>query len=439
MKPDHRKSVHEEHGAPGNDTSQAMLGGDEGMHGDIESMAEDMYRRLLVSIPLTLLILPYSMLVRELTGIELPVPFRLDPNVFMFLLATPVVFYGGWMFYVDAMHAIKNLIPNLVVLVTISVLSAYIFSVGATFFFKAEVFYEAATVLMVFILGGHWLDLRARGSASAAIRALLELSPPMARVIRDGKEVEISTAEVKVGDTVVVRPGDKIPVDGMVIEGESSVNEAMVTGESMPVHKTPGSEVIGATINQTGYFKFRATKVGADTALAQIVQLVAAAQASKPPAQVLADRAAVWLTLAAIIFGPLTFIIWYFFAKESLVFAFTLAVTVVVIACPDALGLATPMAIQVATTMTAQRGILFKSAVALEDSARLQAVIFDKTGTLTKGELEVTDVVTAPEMIESKLVTMEPQWSKALNIPLPRRYFRGPREWLCPQRAALRR
>lgn len=418
MKPDHGKSAHEEHGAPGNDTSQSMPRGDEGMHGDIESMAEDMYRRLLVSIPLTLLILPYSMLVRELTGIELPVPFGLDPNVFMFLLATPVVFYGGWMFYKDAIHAIKNLTPNLAVLVTISVLSAYIFSVGATFFFKAETFYEAATVLMIFILGGHWLDLRARGSASAAIRALLELSPPMARVIRDGQEVEISTAEVKVGDTVVVRPGDKIPVDGTVIEGESSVNEAMVTGESMPVHKAPGSEVIGATINQTGFFKFRATKVGADTALAQIVQLVAAAQASKPPAQVLADRAAVWLTLAAIIFGPLTFIIWYFFAKESLVFAFTLAVTVVVIACPDALGLATPMAIQVATTMTAQRGILFKSAVALEDSARLQAVIFDKTGTLTKGEPEVTDVVFAPEMTESKLVTVAASVEQGSEHPI---------------------
>lgn len=418
MKPDHGKNAHEKHGAPGNDTSQAMPRGHEGMHGDIESMAEDMYRRLLVSIPLTMLILPYSTLVRELPGIELPVPFGLDPNVFMFLLATPVVFYGGWMFYRDAMHAIKNLTPNLAVLVTISVLSAYIFSIGATFFFKAETFYEAATVLMVFILGGHWLDLRARGSASAAIRALLELSPPMARVIRDGQEVEISTAEVKVGDTVVVRPGDKIPVDGAVIEGESSVNEAMVTGESMPVHKAPGSEVIGATINQTGSFKFRATKVGADTALAQIVQLVAAAQASKPPAQVLADRAAVWLTLAAIIFGPLTFTIWYFFAKESLVFAFTLAVTVVVIACPDALGLATPMAIQVATTMTARRGILFKSAVALEDSARLQAVIFDKTGTLTKGEPEVTDVVFAPDVTESKLVTVAASVEQGSEHPI---------------------
>ena len=287
-------------------------------------------------------------------------------------------------------------------------------------------------MLMIFILGGHWLDLRARGSASAAIRALLELSPPMARVIRDGQEVEISTAEVKVGDTVVVRPGDKIPVDGIVIEGESSVNEAMVTGESMPVHKAPESEVIGATINQTGSFKFKATKVGADTALAQIVQLVAAAQASKPPAQVLADRAAVWLTLAAIIFGPLTFIIWYFFANESLVFSFTLAVTVIVIACPDALGLATPMAIQVATTMTARRGILFKSAIALEDSARLQAVIFDKTGTLTKGEPEVTDVVTAPEVTESKLVTMAASVEQGSEHPIAKAVLQRAKGMILP-------
>lgn len=421
MKPDHRsRADNEEHSVSGNAKSQTVSEGHEGMHGDIEAMAEDMYRRLLVSIPLTLLILPYSMMVRELTGIELPVPFGLDPDIFMFLLTTPVVLYGGWMFYVDAIHAIKNLTPNLAVLVTISVLSAYIFSVGATFFFNAETFYEAATMLMIFILGGHWLDLRARGSASAAIRTLLELSPPMARVIRDDKEVEVSTAEVKVGDIVVVRPGDRIPVDGIVIEGESSVNEAMVTGESMPVHKAPESEVIGATINQTGSFKFKATKVGADTALAQIVQLVAAAQASKPPAQVLADRAAVWLTMAAIIFGPLTFIIWYFFVNESLVFAFTLAVTVVVIACPDALGLATPMAIQVATTMTARQGVLFKSAVALEDSARLQAVIFDKTGTLTRGEPDVTDVVTAPEITESELITVTASVEQGSEHPIAR-------------------
>lgn len=374
-----------------------------GMSDDIEEMAKDMLRRLIISIPFTLLILPYSALVRELTKINLPVPFGLSPDIFMFLLATPVVLYGGWMFYADAVHAIRNRVLNLSVLVTISVLSAYIFSIGATFFFMSETFYEAATVLMVFILGGHWLDLRARGSASAAIRALLELSPPMALVLRNGEPTETPTADVKVGDTILVRPGDKIPVDGVIIEGESSVDESMITGESLPIFKTNGSEVTGATINQTGSFKFRATKVGADTALAQIIQIVAIAQASKPPAQVLADKAAQWLTLAAIIFGPLTFGVWYLLG-QPLTFAFALAVTVLVIACPDALGLATPMAIEVATSMSAKKGILFKSSVALEDSAKLQSVIFDKTGTLTKGEPEVTDMVTVSNVSGSELL-----------------------------------
>ena len=381
---------HEEHG---------------GMSGNLEAMAADMLRRTLVSIPLTILILPYAPLIQQLTGFALPTPFGISPDVVMFVLATPVVLWGGWMFYVDAIHALRNRTLNLSVLVTLSVLSAYIFSVGATFFFTAETFYEAAAVLMVFILGGHWLDLRARSGASNAIKALLELSPPKATVLRDGQAVEVPTAEVQVDDIVIVRPGEKIPVDGVVIEGESAVNEAMVTGESLPVEKRPGDEVIGGTLNQTGSFRFRATKVGADTALAQIVQLVAAAQASKPPAQVLADRAAQWLTLAAIIFGPLTFTVW-FLVGASAVFSFTLAITVVVIACPDALGLATPMAVQVATSMAAQRGIFFKSAVALEDAARLQAVIMDKTGTLTKGEPEVVEVVTAEGVDELELLAL---------------------------------
>lgn len=386
--------------------------------GDLEAMAQDMLRRLLISIPLAVFILPYSALIQELTGISPPVPLGLSPDVFMFILATPVVLYGGWMFYVDAVNAVRNRVLNLSVLVTISVLAAYIFSVGATFVYTAETFYEAATVLMVFILGGHWLDLRARGNASAAIRTLLELAPPMATVLRNGQLVEVPTSEVKVGDTVLIRPGDKIPVDGVVMEGESAVNESMVTGESLPVSKRPGDEVIGATINQVGSFMFKATKVGADTALAQIIQLVAAAQASKPPAQVLADRAAQWLTLAAIIFGPLTFAIWYVVVGQSLVFAFTLAVTVVVIACPDALGLATPMAVQVATSMSARRGILFKSASALEDASRLQAVIMDKTGTLTKGEPEVADVVTAAGIAEDELVAMAAAVEKGSEHPI---------------------
>lgn len=395
-----------------------------GMSGDIEAMAQDIFRRLLVSIPLTVLILPYSRMLQELTGFSPPVPFGLSADVLMFLLATPVVLYGGWMFFIDAVRALQNRILNLSVLVSLSVLAAYLFSVGATFFYTAETFYEAATVLMVFILGGHWLDLRARGSASAAIRALVELAPPMATVLQDGEPVDVPTAEVKVGDFVLIRPGDKIPVDGVVVEGESSVNEAMVTGESLPVSKAPGDEVIGGTINQTGSFKFRATKVGTDTALAQIVQLVAAAQASKPPSQVLADRAAQWLTLAAIILGPLTFGTWYLLAGQSVVFAFALAVTVVVIACPDALGLATPMAVQVATSMSAKRGILFKSAIALEDASRLQAVIMDKTGTLTKGEPEVVEVAPAQGISEDELVALAAAVERSSEHPIAQAIIR---------------
>ena len=388
-----------------------------GMSGDLEAMARDMLLRTLVSIPLTILILPYAPLFQQLTGFALPTPFGLSPNVVMFILATPVVLWGGWMFYVDAFYALRNRVLNLSVLVSLSVLSAYTFSVAATFFFQAETFYEAATVLMVFILGGHWLDLRARSGASNAIRALLELAPPMARVVRDGQTVEIPTAEVQVGDLVLIRPGDKIPVDGEVTEGESAVNEAMVTGESLPVEKRPGDGVIGGTINQTGSFQFRATKVGVDTALAQIVQLVATAQASRPPAQVLADQAAQWLTIAAIILAPATFAAWYL-AGEPAVFGFTLAVTVLVIACPDALGLATPMAVQVATSMAAQRGILFKSATALEDASRLQAVIMDKTGTLTKGEPEVVEVVTADGIREEELVAMAAAVERGSEHPI---------------------
>jgi len=388
------------------------------MPGEVEAMAKDMLRRLLIALPVTILILPYSRLIEQLTGIAPPVPFGLAPDVWMFLLATPVVLYGGWMFYADAIHAVHNRTLNLSVLVTLSVLSAYIFSVGATFVYRAETFYEAATVLMVFILGGHWLDLRARSGASAAIQTLLALAPPMATVLRNGQPVEMPTAAVQVGDVVLVRPGEKIPVDGAVIEGESAVNEAMVTGESMPIEKRPGDPVIGGALNQSGSFTFRATKVGAETALAQIVQLVAAAQASKPPAQVLADRAAQWLTLAAIVLGPVTFLVWYVLVGQSLVFAFTLAVTVVVIACPDALGLATPMVVQIATSMGAQRGILFKNAVALEDSARLQTVILDKTGTLTKGEPEVVEGIPAPGVNPNDVVTLAAAMERGSEHPL---------------------
>ena len=253
-------------------------------------------------------------------------------------------------------------------------------------------FYEAATVLTAFVLLGHWFEMRARGGANDAIRTLLELAPPTAVVLRDGQEVEVPTAEVQVGDLLLIRPGSKIPVDGVVEDGDSEVDESMVTGESLPVVKSPGSEVIGASVNVSGTLRVRATKVGADTALAQIVALVQEAQNSKAPGQRLADRAAFWLVLVALIGGGLTFAVWLA-SGAGVQTALLFAITVVVITCPDALGLATPTAIMVGTGLGAKRGVLFKNATALETAARIDTVVMDKTGTLTKGEPEVTDVI----------------------------------------------
>jgi Cu2+-exporting ATPase len=234
--------------------------------------------------------------------------------------------------------------------------------------------------------------MRARGGANDAIRTLIDLAPPTSTVIRNGEPVEIPTAEIVVGDLLLVRPGDKIGTDGLVEDGRSDVDESVVTGESLPVSKGPGSEVIGATINRNGTLRVRATKVGADTTLAQIVKLVQEAQNSKAPGQRLADRAAFWLVLVALIGGALTLVVWLAVGQPFST-AILYAITVVVITCPDALGLATPTAIMVGTGLGAKRGILFKNAIALETSARIQVVVMDKTGTLTKGEPEVTDVV----------------------------------------------
>ena len=368
----------------------------------MEGMVRDMRNRFLVSLILAIPVFLYSPLFTDYFKIQLPLPFGLSNEMLSFLLATPAVLYGGWVFYIGAWRGLKNGVLNMAVLVTLSVLAGYIFSVAATFFFEAEVFYEAAVLLLVFVLFGHWMEMRARSGASQAIQALMNLAPPKATVIRNGEPVEIPTAEVLLGDIILIRPGDKIPVDGEVLEGESSVDESMITGESLPVKKEVGSTVVGATINKTGTFKFRATKVGSDTALAQIVKLVQVAQNSKAPSQRLADRAAQWLVAAAVVFGLATFFGWYFLGGSAIpagmdrtVWALTLAITVVVIACPDALGLATPTAVMVGTGLGAQNGILYKNATALEQAAKLQAIIFDKTGTLTEGKPQVVEIVAA--------------------------------------------
>jgi Cu2+-exporting ATPase len=268
-----------------------------------------------------------------------------------------------------------------------------LYSVAVTLTGGGDVFYEAASVLIAFVLLGHWFEMRARGGANDAIRTLLELAPSMAVVLRDGAEVEVPTAEVQVGDLLLVRPGAKIPVDGMVESGESDVDESMVTGESLPVAKAAGAAVIGASVNTTGTLRVRATKIGADTALAQIVALVQEAQNSKAPGQRLADRAAFWLVLVALVGGAGTLLAWLA-AGRPFAEAMLFAITVVVITCPDALGLATPTAIMVGTGIGAQRGVLFKNATALETAARIDTVVMDKTGTLTRGQAEVTDILT---------------------------------------------
>jgi Cu2+-exporting ATPase len=361
----------------------------------MDEMVRDMRNRFIVAFILAIPIFLYSPLATEVFNIRLGTPLGIDPNILAFLLATPAVVWSGKMFFVGAYRALRNRTLDMSVLVALSVGSGYLFSVAATFLFKGEVFYEAAVVLLTFVLFGHWLEMRARAGASDAIKALLNLTPPKATVIRDGQPIEVPTAEVVIDDIVLIKPGDKVPVDGVIVDGASSVDESMITGESVPVDKTVGSNVIGASINKTGTFRFKATKVGADTALAQIVKLVQLAQNSKAPAQRLADRAAQWLVAAAVILGLLTFFGWLTVGGSTFIFALTLAITVVIIACPDALGLATPTAIMVGTGLGALNGILFKNATALEQASKIGAVIFDKTGTLTVGQPRVVELVGA--------------------------------------------
>jgi Cu2+-exporting ATPase len=390
-------------------------GGHEGM--SMDDMVRDMRNRFLVALVLTAGITLWSPMGRDMLGFTAPTPFGLRDDVFALLLSLPVVFYSAWIFFDGAWRALRNRTLDMMVLVAVAVGAGWLYSVGVTLTGGGEVFYEAAAMLTTFVLLGHWFEMRARGGANDAIRALIDLAPPMATVIRDGAEVEVPTAQVVVGDLVLVRPGGKVPVDGSVEEGISEVDESMVTGESLPVGKSPGSEVIGASINTTGTLRVRATRVGSDTALAQIVALVQEAQNSKAPGQRLADRAAFWLVLVALVGGLGTFLVWLA-VGASVEVALLFAITVVVITCPDALGLATPTAIMVGTGLGAQRGVLFKNATALESAARIDTVVLDKTGTLTKGEPEVTDVVTAEGLAEEELLRLASAVERESEHPL---------------------
>ena len=409
-------SAHAGHAAPAGakDEMAHEMGHGSGM--DMAGMVRDMRNRFLVCLAFAIPLFIWAPM-----GLPIPMPappLGLALDQWMFVLASGAILWPSWPFFVAAWRALKNGIFNMAVLVVLSVGTGYLFSVAATFLFEGVQFYEAVSVLLVFILLGHWLEMRARAGANDAIRALLNLAPPMANVLRDGKELQVPTAEVLAGDVVIVRPGDRIPVDGVVTEGETQVDESMLTGESMPVKKIAGSGVAGATINKSGAFRFRATKVGADTALAQIVKLVQGAQNSKAPAQLLADKASQWLVLIAIVIGLATFVVWFWVIGQTLLFAVTLTITVFVIACPDALGLATPMAIMIGTGRGAQNGILIKNASALENATRLDVVIFDKTGTLTLGKPDVVEIVVAPGRTEAEVLGLAAGMEQHSEHPL---------------------
>ena len=371
---------HHEHLGHGSSSSPPVVAphdatghGGHGGHGQMSmaDMARDLRNRFLVALVLSVPIALYSPMGRDMLGFDAAAPFGARDDVLTLVLSLPVVFYSAWIFFDGAWRALRARTLDMMVLVAVAVGAGWLYSLGVTLTGGGDVFYEAATMLTAFVLLGHWFEMRARGGANDAIRTLLDLAPPVAVVLRDGQEIEVPTSEVAVGDLLLVRPGSRVATDGLVEDGESEIDESMVTGESLPVPKGPGDPVIGATVNTTGTLRVRATKVGADTALAQIVALVQEAQNSKAPGQKLADRAAFWLVLVALVLG-------------------------------------------------AKRGILFKNATAIESAARIDTVVMDKTGTLTRGEPEVTDVVVAPGVDEHRLLSLVAAVERESEHPLAR-------------------
>jgi Cu+-exporting ATPase len=343
------------------------------------------------------------------------------------LLATPILAYSGRHFFVGAWNGLRHRSADMNTLVATGTGAAYAYSAVATvapgMFREAgiapHVYFEAAATIITLILLGTWLEVRAKGRTGEAIRALLGLQPRVARVRREGREVDLPLGEVRSGDVVVVRPGEKVPVDGIVIEGRSAVDESMLTGESMPVEKGPGDEVIGATMNRTGSFSFRATRVGSETALAQIVRLVKEAQGSKAPVQRLADVVSSYFVPIVIAVAIATFAIWTVFGPApSLTYAVVTSVAVLIIACPCALGLATPTAIMVGTGRGAEMGVLFKDAGSLETAQRVDVIVLDKTGTVTRGEPSVTDVVPSPGVSEAELLAVAAAAERGSEHPI---------------------
>jgi Cu+-exporting ATPase len=392
----------------------------------------DMMRRLWIGLALAIPVVVLEM-GAHLTNLHMVLAPAVS-NWIQLVLATPVVLWAGWPFFVRGWQSLQSRNLNMFTLIAMGTGVAWLYSTIATLAPGAfppafrgpdgavAVYFEAAAVITVLVLLGQVLELRAREQTSGAIRALLDLAPKTARRVRaDGSDEEVPLDKVEVGDRLRVRPGEKVPVDGVLLEGRSSLDESMVTGESMPVTKEPGGKLIGGTINQTGGFVMRADKVGRDTLLAQIVAMVAAAQRSRAPIQRLADQVAGWFVPAVILAAVLAFIAWAIYGPESrLAFALVAAVTVLIIACPCALGLATPMSIMVGVGRGAQAGVLIKNAEALERMEKVDTLVVDKTGTLTEGKPKVVGVMAAPGFDENEVLRLAAGVERASEHPLAR-------------------
>jgi Cu2+-exporting ATPase len=363
-----------------------------GHHNHHAMMELDFRKRFFVSLVITGPILILSPTIQD--WFNFTVPRFPGYDYVLFGLATVIAIYGGWPFYKGAYESIQKDILGMMVLVSIAVGTGYLFSVASTFIFVDTVdFYWEISTLVVFLLFGHWMEMRMTRRATGALQELVKLIPPMANLFKDEDIIEIPTSQVKIGDILLIRPGEKVPIDGVIIEGKSNLDESMITGESKPVLRDMDDEVIGGTINGLGSIKIRVDKTGEETALAQIIKLMEEVQGSKLPVQKLADRAAHYLTIVAITVGLGSFIYWNYFTLAGMVFAITTAVTVTVIACPHALGLAIPTVTAISTTLAAKNGILVKNSDALEVGENIDTILFDKTGTLTAGAFSVTDIV----------------------------------------------
>ena len=400
-------------------TATEIVEGQEDRGPGTEAEVRDLAKRLIVSAVLTVPVLVFSMALMAMPP---------SPLVYAeFAMTAAVLFYAGLRIYRSAWGALTNRAGDMNVLIAIGTLAAFVYSAAATFLsgvfrsygVEPHVYYETACVIITLILTGKLLEARARSHTSDAIRGLLDLQPRTARVVREGSELDVPVEEVRVGDAVIVRPGEKIPVDGEVTEGASAVDESMITGESVPVEKQAGDQVIGATINKTGSFTFTATKVGRNTVLSQIVALVRRAQASKAPIQKLADVVAGYFVPAVLCVGVATFVIWYILGPApSIRFALVSFVSVLIIACPCALGLATPTAVAVGTGRGAESGILIRGAEALEIAGRLTTVVLDKTGTITTGQPRLTDVRPAPGHAEDEALALAASCEKGSEHPI---------------------